>query len=76
MTIGPFGPPPDHSDPQGSAATVEEKVDKLATFLHLEWCDTCGEWRDIGHADGTHPDTSGKAGAIQARLEAETYPFG
>ncbi len=65
--------PPDAKDAPGSPATIEEKVDKLATFLHLEWCDTCGEWRDIGHSD-QHPDTSGKAGAIQARLEAETYP--
>jgi len=65
--------PPDASDPTGDVASVEEKVDKLAAVVHLVWCDTRGEWREFGHSK-QHPDTSGKAGAIQARLESELYP--
>lgn len=66
-----LGDPGSESDPQGSPALVEEKVDKLAAMFHLEWCDSCNDWRDLGHVDN---NTSGKAGVRQAILEAETFP--
>jgi hypothetical protein len=65
-----FIPPgSDGSDPGLDVAGVEEKVDKLAAYLHLEWCNNCGDWRDQGHVDH-----SGKAGVRQAILEEQDFP--
>jgi len=63
-------PPGMEPDEPAIVTPAEDKVDKLARLLHLEWCDSCGDWRDLGHVDDT---TSGKAGVRQAILEAQDF---
>jgi hypothetical protein len=62
------GPPDVPDAPQ---VGLEDKIAKLAAYLHLEWCESEGTWRDLGHVDTDH---SGRAGVIQALLEEEQYP--
>lgn len=46
-------PPGDPGNAPNASPVVDEKLDKLAALLHLEWCVRCNDWRDLGHTDST-----------------------
>lgn len=53
------------------AELVDRKLEKLAGLLHMEWCQKCDDWRELGHLDGQDPEPVN----VARILEEQSFPL-
>lgn len=74
MRLGPPGGPADAADALDAETSdlAVKMVTALAAQLHLEWCPSCQDFRELGHAAD---ERNHRQAAVRANiLEEQDYP--